>query len=222
MWIIVQFVTLTLAIGGGHSLLYPKSTSLGLVASVSVPVTEYLPERRFIVDWCFQMSYDMPYQLSSFYNIPIWPGKHSPIKGRKRSIVPSNAWSLEHHWNSIGALDNSTAVGRRHPSDFTAGELYRSIEDLLVSYGFDETCLLRAVCELAKHPFDADNQGNILTDVITFILTPSQHEGFDPTETLYRQTYEDAERSGFVGENCASLYPKCESDLLSLLSYTEF
>lgn len=62
----------------------------------------------------------------------------------------------------------------------------------------------------------------MIIPIISLHCRPSQHEGFDPTETLYRQTYEDAERSGFVGENCASLYPKCESDLLSLLSYTEF
>ncbi|XP_061400296.1 uncharacterized protein LOC133336019 [Musca vetustissima] len=218
MWI-TELSILILAIGGSHSLLYPQSSSLGLVASVSVPVTEYLPDRRVIIDWCFQMAYDLPYQLSSFYNIPIWPGKHSPVKNPKRSIANDNVSSIGNHWHSIEAINNTTTFGSRHPSDFTAGELYRSIEDLLVSYGFDETCLLRSVCELAKHPFDDDNQGNILTDIITFILTPSQHDGFDSTETLYRETYEAAERSGFLGENCAYLYPKCETDLLSLLSH---
>lgn len=38
------------------------------------------------------------------------------------------------------------------------------------SYGFHETCLLRSVCELARHPF-ADDQQNILTEILTFILT---------------------------------------------------
>ncbi|XP_073820058.1 uncharacterized protein [Musca autumnalis] len=219
MWTI-QLSILTLVIRGSHSLLYPQSTSLGLVASVSVPVTEYLPERRILIDWCFQMSYDLPYQLSSFYNIPIWPGKHSPIKSRKRSIGTNISWPIENHWKAIEKLHNTTSIDySRHPSDFTAGELYQSIEELLISYGYDESCLLRSVCELAKHPFDdGDKQGNILTDIITFILTPSQHEGFDKSEILYRQAYEDAERSGFLGENCAHLYPKCETDLLTLFS----
>ncbi|XP_013110044.2 uncharacterized protein LOC106088882 [Stomoxys calcitrans] len=160
----------------------------------------------------------MPYQLSSFYNIPIWPGKHSPIN-RKRSL-PSHPWPEPKHWKAL-AHYNATFSGGMHPSDFSAGELYQSLEDLLLSYGFDETCLLRSVCELARHPFDEAEHHNILTHIITFILTPSQHEGFAPSETLYQETYEEAERSGFLGEDCAYLYPKCSVDLLSLLTKTE-
>ncbi|KNC21724.1 hypothetical protein FF38_03978 [Lucilia cuprina] len=197
-----------------RALLYPASSSLGLVSSVSVPILELLPDRRCIVDWCFQMSYDLPYKLSSFYNIPIWPGKHG-TKTRKRDINsfmldPFNSWSIFEKYNT-------TKNQGRHPSDFTAGELYQSIEDFLVSYGYHETCLLKSVCELAKHPF-AEEHRNLLTDILTFILTPSLHEGFVKSEQVYRESYEDAERSGFLGEDCTFLYPDCKRDLLSNLS----
>ncbi|XP_075144979.1 uncharacterized protein LOC142220017 [Haematobia irritans] len=194
-----------------------ESTLRNLVASVSVPVTEFFPERRILIDWCFQMGYDMPHQLSSFYNIPIWPGKHSP-KYRRRSII-SDPWPENNHWKSLEAYNTSSSLGM-HPSDFSAGELYQSLEDLLVSYGFHETCLLRSVCELARHPFDEEENQNILTDIITFILTPSQHEGFTSSETVYQEAYEEAERSGFLDANCSHMYPDCKVDLLSLLTQT--
>lgn len=100
-----------------------------LVSSVSVPITELLPERRCIIDWCFQMSYDLPYKLSSFYNIPIWPGKHSK-KPAKRDLSSFLLGSLN-NWSMFDKYNTSRYEGR-HPSDFTAGELYQSIEDFLV------------------------------------------------------------------------------------------
>ncbi|KAM7364092.1 uncharacterized protein ACRADG_000743 [Cochliomyia hominivorax] len=197
-----------------HSLLYPASSTLGLVSSVSVPIMELLPDRRCIVDWCFQMTYELPYKLSSFYNIPIWPGKHSP-KTRKRDTNSVFLDSLN-NWYIFEKYNINKYKGL-HPSDFTAEELYKSIEDFLVSYGYHETCLLKSVCELAKHPFD-DEHKNLLTDILTFILTPSLHEGFKRSEQIYRESYEDAERSGFLGEDCTFLYPDCKRDLLSSIS----
>lgn len=90
---------------------------------------ELLPDRRCIIDWCFQMSYDLPYKLSSFYNIPIWPGKHSP-KTRKRDLNSIVLESLN-NWSKFEKYNTTIQLGR-HPSDFTAGELYQGLEDFLV------------------------------------------------------------------------------------------
>ena len=46
----------------------------------------------------------------------------------------------------------------------------KKIITIYFSYGFHDTCLMRSVCELARHPF-ADDQQNILTEILTFILT---------------------------------------------------
>ena len=38
------------------------------------------------------------------------------------------------------------------------------------SYGYDRSCLKRAICDLSQHPFD-DAQKNIIADVMEFLLT---------------------------------------------------
>ncbi|XP_037942799.1 uncharacterized protein LOC119675665 [Teleopsis dalmanni] len=198
-----------------EALLYPASSNLGLTASVSVPVTELLPERKLIIDWCFNMGYDLPYTVAQFYNIPIWPGFQNPKS--KREIQEKSVTKLQ---KLYGKYDKKTDANR-HPNDFSAGELYQGIEDYLVNYGFHETCVLKTVCNLAQHPFDDEHQ-NIVTDIVTFFLTPSLHQGFDTSEQIYREAYETAEMSGFLGEDCNKIYADCTMDLLNSFSKVLF
>jgi len=46
---------------------------LKLTITVSVPVTELPKYQRVFIDLGLQMNYVLPYQLSDFYNVPIWP-----------------------------------------------------------------------------------------------------------------------------------------------------
>ncbi|KAH8414055.1 hypothetical protein KR222_003773, partial [Zaprionus bogoriensis] len=183
-----------------------------LTSSVSVPIAEFYPERRILIDWCFAVSYDLPYNLTSFYSIPIWPGFANYQTKRE---LPRN----EHSRPSFYAKYGYNELTQTHPKDFSAGELYMAIEDALGSYGFHDTCLLRSVCELAKHPFDAEH---MLSDILTFVLSPTQHEGFLDNEHIYKQAYEQAELDGFLGNDCEALYPHCKHDILRLFSKVIF
>ncbi|KAH8336356.1 hypothetical protein KR059_004060 [Drosophila kikkawai] len=196
-------------------LLWPASSNLGLTVSVSTPIAELFPERRILIDWCFAISYNYPYNLTEFYSIPIWPG-FANYKA-KRELTPRMELTDENFYNKYG---HNSGTGR-HPKDFSAAELYAFLEDTLAGYGFHETCLLRSVCELAQHPFD-DNHQHMLSDIVTFILSPSQHEGFLDNETVYRQAYEQAEQDGFLGRDCRRLYSHCHHDLLQLMSQVIF
>ncbi|XP_023161869.2 uncharacterized protein LOC111593383 [Drosophila hydei] len=212
--LLYQVLGLLIGCTSTNSLLYPTSSSLGLTSSVSIPVAEYYPERRILVDWCFAIAYDLPFNLSSFYSVPIWPGFANYHTKRE---VPR----ISH--NDIGLYEKYgyNALAQMHPKDLSAGELYASIEDALTSYGFHETCLLRSVCEMAKHPFD-DEHRHILTDILTFVLSPSQHEAFLESEHVYRRVYEQAELDGFMGNDCARVYGHCKHDILRLISNVIF
>ncbi|XP_017873065.1 PREDICTED: uncharacterized protein LOC108620644 [Drosophila arizonae] len=195
-------------------LLYPASSSLGLTSSVSVPVTEFYPERRILVDWCFAISYNLPFNLSSFYSIPIWPGFANYHTKREVPRTLPNELQLYEKYGY-------NALTQIHPKDLSAGQLYSSIEDALASYGLHETCLLRTVCELARHPFD-DEYPHILSDILTFVFSPSQHQGFLESEHVYRQVYEQAELDGFLGKDCAHIYRHCKHDILKSISNVVF
>ncbi|XP_030376317.1 uncharacterized protein LOC115625417 [Scaptodrosophila lebanonensis] len=202
------------SITNSSALLYPESTSMSLTSSVSIPVHAFYPDRRILIDWCFSVGYDLPNSLSSFYNIPIWPGFANlpQTQAQTKRELPRNKTEFEMY-----AKYGRDGLAQMHPQDFSAGELYEAIEDFLTSYGFDETCLLRSVCELARHPFN-DQYQFILTDLVTFILSPSQHNGFLDTEHIYKQAYEEAELNGFLGKDCKLLYSHCKHDILQLIS----
>ncbi|XP_017046800.1 uncharacterized protein LOC108091926 [Drosophila ficusphila] len=202
----VRFIGVFLAlrsipIGAEFPLLFPASSVYQITSSLSVPVV--IPDRKLFWDWGLQMNYNLPAQPSSFYNATIWADELS--RRAKRELRNETAKYLP---------GGKTTM---HPSDFTAGELYESLENMLIRYGFDESCLLRSVCELARHPFkDADN--NMLTALLTFTLTPSLHEAFGPSENIYREVYEQAEQHGFLGKDCSHLYANCPMDFLSGIS----
>ncbi|KAH8336355.1 uncharacterized protein [Drosophila kikkawai] len=186
-------------------LLFPASSVYQITSSLSVPVV--IPDRKLFWDWGLQMNYALPAQPSSFYAATIWPDEFS--RRGKRQLRNETAKYLP--------AEGRRGVTSMHPSDFTAGELYESLESMLARYGFDESCLLRSVCELARHPFK-DTENNMLTALLTFTLTPSLHEAFSPGETIYREVYEQAEQQGFLGEDCSRLYANCPMDFLSGIS----
>ncbi|XP_022211858.2 uncharacterized protein LOC111067115 [Drosophila obscura] len=184
-------------------LLFPAASVYQVTSSLSVPVV--IPGRKLFWDWGLQMNYAFPSKPASFYAATIWPDEFSR-RGRRQLRNETGKY-----------MPQGQAATDMHPSDFTAGELYESLESMLARYGFDESCLLRSVCELARHPFDDAHQ-NMLTGLLTFTLTPSLHEAFAASETLYREVYEQAEQQGFLGRDCARLYPNCSVDFLSGIS----
>ncbi|TDG52207.1 hypothetical protein AWZ03_001488 [Drosophila navojoa] len=199
--IVVCFIT-----GACGLFLFPPISVLQLTSSMSVPID--LPNRRVFMDLGFQMNYNLPFDLLSFYNPTIWPNAYERRRRRESYNFTSAA-------NEVVVAESGI-----HPKDFTAGELYAGIERLLPDYGFHRSCLLRSVCELALHPM-ADDHGysqNLFVQIINFVLTPSQHDGFGPNEKQYRYRYERAEKLGFMGGDCQKAYPKCELDLLSIMT----
>lgn len=135
-------------------LFFPAASVYQVTASLSVPIV--LPYRKLFWDWGLQMNYDVPSKPSSFYDATIWADEFA--RRDKRQLRNETQKYL------------NPMLGNMHPGDFTAGELYESVESMLTRYGFDESCLLRSVCELARHPFD-DGHQNMLTALLTFTLT---------------------------------------------------
>ncbi|CAD7077429.1 unnamed protein product [Hermetia illucens] len=181
-------------------LLFPASTVLQITMSISVPVP--LKDMKFFIDWGFQVNYVCPWLLSNFYDIPKWPG-HSRMQTRTLSYDKY-------------VLPNGT-----HPADASAGQVYMALEDLMISYGFHETCLLKSVCEVARHPFDLENE-NLIAEIFSFVLSPSMHNAFSEDERVYRSAYEAAERYGASGVDCSFMYPDCPLALIDLITKVKF
>ncbi|KAH8294179.1 hypothetical protein KR054_009221 [Drosophila jambulina] len=195
-------------------LLYPASTVLQLTSSISIPLD--LPTRtKVFVDLGFQMNYNLPYTVSAFYNAPIWADE---LARRGKRHLKDNGLEAIQHQQQQQRKNQLELEDGMYPGDFTAGQLYSGLENMLETYGFHRTCLLRSVCELALHPFAQDHYYGMVTQVITFLLTPSQHEGFAEDEEHYRKQYERAEQIGFFGGQCHLSYPSCEIDIINLVT----
>ena len=91
-----------------------------ITAAVSVPV-DLSHDRKFFFDWGFQQNYDLPWNSSNFYNVPIWPG----LKTDKFKRSLSNEVNYDKYGNKGDGI---------HPNDFSAGEFYEAIENLLVRF----------------------------------------------------------------------------------------
>ena len=38
-------------------------------------------------------------------------------------------------------------------------------------FGFDKSCLLKSICELARHPLHEDDEEHLLVEVLNFMMT---------------------------------------------------
>ncbi|XP_017091683.2 uncharacterized protein [Drosophila bipectinata] len=201
----VALIVIVLISPIGGLLLFPSTTVLQLTSSISIPLD--LPTRtKVFVDMGFQMNYNLPTTVSAFYNASIWADELS--RRQKRHLPNSSDADLK-------SLDQEQEDAM-HPGDFTAGQMYLGLENLLETYGVHRSCLLRCVCELARHPFAENHYYALVTQAITFLLTPSQHEGFSQDEKHYRDKYERAEQIGFLGGECHLSYPSCDTDIINL------
>ncbi|KAH8346233.1 hypothetical protein KR067_013055 [Drosophila pandora] len=199
----VALIVIVLISPIGGLLLFPSTTVLQLTSSISIPLD--LPTRtKVFVDMGFQMNYNLPTTVSAFYNASIWADE---LSRRQKRHLPNSTdmQSLEREQEDV-----------MHPGDLTAGQMYLGLENLLETYGVHRSCLLRSVCELALHPFAENHYYAMVTQAITFLLTPSQHEGFAEDEQHYRDKYERAEQIGFLGGECHLAYPSCDMDIINL------
>ncbi|XP_055387010.1 CAR1 transcription factor-like [Condylostylus longicornis] len=213
-------------------LLWPRHSVLQVTAAGSIPLV-LTHKRKSFFDYGVQMNYNMPYSLKEFYNVPIWPR----VRRKRRTIlyndnIKNNSILLnngyEYNDNNNNHLNFNNIKLFETLSDFTAGEFYGIIEEYLKDFGFDETCLLKTICEHSKHPFknninnnDIENE-NIIEEIISLILSPSVHNGFAEDESDYKYIYEEAEKNGLNGNNCDKLYPDCEKTILDLISTVKF
>lgn len=100
---------------------------------LSVPIE--LPNRKMYWDWGMQMNFDLPYNIDKFINVPIWPGKFGDRKRRNLIELPHQSRG-NYTWSDIADKYNDVASNDsgKHYSDFTAGEFYYALENILTRY----------------------------------------------------------------------------------------
>ncbi|CAG9809177.1 unnamed protein product [Chironomus riparius] len=105
-------------------------------------------------------------------------------------------------------------------SDISAGQFYYGVIDVLEYAGYHEECLLKSVCELARHPLHFENDSeDVVKEILHFFLTPSAHQSFDSeSEFEEKELYEEAERIGKEGGDCELIYTGCKKSPLYSIS----
>ncbi|KAG5679420.1 hypothetical protein PVAND_008987 [Polypedilum vanderplanki] len=107
--------------------------------------------------------------------------------------------------------------------DVSASEFYAGIKETLSFAGYHQDCLLKSICELAKHPLEMSTDENFIYDIVHFILTPSLHKAFDAeTEKYDQEIFEAAEKLGESDGDCDLMYQACNiSPLHSISNFIE-
>uniref|UniRef100_A0A182K734 Uncharacterized protein n=1 Tax=Anopheles christyi TaxID=43041 RepID=A0A182K734_9DIPT len=134
-----------------RTLVFTSDSATGILIALSVPLL--IPDRNIFLAYNFEANYGMPGKASDFTqgalkrvdNDQIEPGEGEEGGGEaKRSI--------------------RTAAG------FTRKKVYRMMELNLDRHGYDgKKCILRMICELAKHPV-CDGNG-LVGDLLQLVFT---------------------------------------------------
>ncbi|KAJ6635894.1 hypothetical protein Bhyg_14480 [Pseudolycoriella hygida] len=198
-----------------RGLLFPQYTVMQIVAAVSWPIVD--PDRKAFVNIGFQFNYGLPFTPASFYDPMYWG---------KRALSDDAPKNGTDEAKNITKRNVDTFDMTKYPSelnnhmDISAGELYKSLETMLVEAGFHKTCLLKSVCEVSRHPFHLDDEHeDLLAEILQFVLTPSMHQGFGANELHRKKKYEAAENIGRIGGDCEDYYTDCTTSLIDNLSY---
>ncbi|KAG4065106.1 hypothetical protein HA402_007503 [Bradysia odoriphaga] len=202
-----------------------------IVAAVSWPIVD--PDRKAFVNIGFQFNYNMPFAPSSFYDPMYWRNLGRSTKTELSVDTKATKNGTETHGTDevknvtkryvadIDTYDRTKYQGELHNQlDISAGELYKSVETMLVEAGYDKTCLLKSICDVARHPFHIDDgHEDLLAEILQFILTPSMHQGFGRNEHYLKERYDAAEDIGRIGGDCGVVYSDCTTSFIDNLSY---
>ncbi|KAK6631284.1 hypothetical protein RUM44_005810 [Polyplax serrata] len=106
--------------------------------------------------------------------------------------------------------------------------VYDQLSTIFQRYGFDGfECLKKMICQIGETPLE----GGLLEEIITFVLTPSQHRvtiNNNNTASIMINSVEEneslllSETLGKQGANCSLSFPKCADTPLDLISYIEY
>lgn len=212
-----------------RALFYPQFTVLQINVAL-VSQISYITSHRVAINSGFAMSYGLPFKPSQFYDPIYWARSNkneTSLIGAffNRMIESSDDDNEEEVTESATeAVENDRDyIMRIAKRDVSAGEFYHGIKEALSVAGYHEECLLKCVCELAKHPLVEDND-NLMAELLHFVLTPSVHKAFDgEDESDLQKAFEDAEMFGNIGGDCDLMYDKCETSPLHKISnFVEF
>lgn len=202
-----------------RKLMFLQSTVLQLTVAL-VSQISYENSHRVAVNTGFGISYGLPFKPSQFYKPMFFLSRSnnnetSTLGEYFNKLIENNDDEVE---ESEETTQDSVDFAKMAKRDVTAGEFYHGIKESLAIAGYHEECLLKCVCELAKHPLVEDKE-NLMTELMHFILTPSVHQGFDSEdESDMQKAFEDAEKFGKIGGNCDLMYEKCEKSPLDNVS----
>ena len=180
----------------------------------------YLPSHKVAVNCGFQVNYGLPSTLSGFYNPIFW----ARSGGNKTSLMGEFFNKLiEEPIDEDDEIEEEEEATEKPPRivkrDLTAGEIYQSIRDVVAFSGYHQDCLLKSVCELAKHPLAAEDEENLISELLHFVLTPSLHNGFDDEKELEeKRAFESAENLGKIGGDCDLEFENCQKSPLEFIS----
>lgn len=172
----------------------------------------------------FQINYGLPFSPKSFYHPMFWGRSDSNgslfnlFFNRMIESKDDSEDDIQTTTDISSTLEDDEESSRITKRDLSAGELYYGIRETLSFAGYHEECLLKSVCELAKHPL-VEDKDNVMGELLHYILTPSLHKGFDDeSEFEERSAFEEAERLGKMGGDCDAIYGSCEKSPLHTIS----
>ncbi|XP_055315391.1 uncharacterized protein LOC129575584 [Sitodiplosis mosellana] len=217
-----------------ESLIWSRFTLFQVVCCVSWPIPYKNPLRKLFFNVGFQFNYGEPFALSNFYNATYYQNifnsrdfhnGHSPNSSTENAhyndgTTEYSTLDTTTDGNMVNGRVESRSIDGLVGKDVSAAQLYESIEDNFVEIGYDKSCLKKAICELARHPLHKeDDEEHLLMDIVNFVFTPTEHNGFAEHETYERQKYETAQKIGENGHDCDAIYPECENSILNKFSY---
>uniref|UniRef100_A0A182VXL8 Uncharacterized protein n=1 Tax=Anopheles minimus TaxID=112268 RepID=A0A182VXL8_9DIPT len=174
-----------------RTLVYTSDSATGILIALSVPLL--IPDRNIFLAYNFEANYGMPGKASDFTQ-----GVLKKVDNDQIHPAPE------------GAAESERTV-RSTVTSFTRKQVYRMIELNLTRYGYNgKKCILRMICEMARHPVDVAN--GIVGDLLQLVFTPTGSNN----EELPNEFYV-AEDKGHRA-NCAKYEKYCPKSPLDSIS----
>uniref|UniRef100_A0A182MK84 Uncharacterized protein n=1 Tax=Anopheles culicifacies TaxID=139723 RepID=A0A182MK84_9DIPT len=186
-----------------RTLVYTSDSATGILIALSVPLL--IPDRNIFLAYNFEANYGMPGKASDFTQ-----GVLKKVDNDQIHPAPE------------GEGEESERAVRATVTNFTRKQVYRMIELNLMRYGYNgKKCILRMICEMARHPvYDANG---LVGDLMQLVFTKSRTSSCSSriafvsgSCTPVKMSSSEWTHSGKIRSQGAPLRPSCSARKYSL------
>ncbi|XP_075979734.1 uncharacterized protein LOC142978962 [Anticarsia gemmatalis] len=180
-----------------RQLIYPNSTLLQFNVGFGFPSSV----KSVNINYAFQANFQLPWN---------------------RTQIPIDLLHANSGYTGTARMKREVGIkrdGGDYQDDAKLYHFYKHVEEVISGHGYNgHACVLHTLCQLGAEPLHTDDEEDLLHEMASFVLNPTNDASHQVTEAEETYPYITAFKNGQSLQDCSKLYSGCSMSLVDMFT----